>query len=250
MVARNYPACLTETLKWEGGLSNHPDDPGGLTNRGVTQAVYAAYRSKKGLAVISVAHLSEQELQEIYRRNYWDKVSGDTLNHGVDLATFDYAVNSGPGRAKPALERALRATPEATIKALCAARLSFVRGLRTFASFGKGWTRRITGIEARAVRMYYEGMGMPATVVADRLTTSQKQASRTATQQTGGAAAGTGGAAVTTDFSSFGGLLVAVAIFALAGFLFYRVVINRQRASAYKEQASQVIGNALTGAPR
>ena len=40
MSAENYEDCLSEILHHEGGYVNHPKDPGGITNRGVTKAVY------------------------------------------------------------------------------------------------------------------------------------------------------------------------------------------------------------------
>jgi lysozyme family protein len=241
MAAGNFNACLTETLKWEGGYSNHPSDPGGATMKGVIQTVYDGYRDGKGLARQPVRNIADSEVREIYQRNYWTKVNGDMQPFGVDLAVFDYGVNSGPGRAVPALAKAQRNTIEGTIKALCASRTAFVKGLRIFATFGTGWMRRISGIEARAVRMHFEATGLTPAQTKERLSNSGAMANRTAKQQGGGAAVGGGGAAGATDYSSVPGTIVAIAIFALAAFLIYRMVINRKRAAAYQEQASLVV---------
>jgi lysozyme family protein len=99
--------CLRFVLKWEGGLSNDPDDPGGLTNRGVTQARYDQYRKEKGLPKRSVANMTEQEMQEIYWKYYWIPVRGDEFAYPLALAVFDAGVNMGPVTAVKLLQRAI-----------------------------------------------------------------------------------------------------------------------------------------------
>lgn len=149
----NYPACLAEVLKWEGGWSNHPSDPGGATMKGVTQKTYDTYRGKSGKAKQSVKYISEAELQDIYRRNYWDAINGDNLPSGVDLAVFDFAVNSGPGRAVKYFNGVNGPSARTTINALCDKRMAFLRGLGTWKVFGKGWTNRVEGVRTKALRM-------------------------------------------------------------------------------------------------
>lgn len=159
-----FETCLTETLKWEGGWSNHPSDPGGPTMRGVIQRVYDAWRKRNGLPKRSVRNIEEHELQAIYRENYWQLVRGDELPPGVDLCVFDYGVNSGPSRSISHLQEVLgvkidgfmgpvtldavnAADPVEIVKKLCARRRKFVRQIKTYHVFGKGWNRRIDGIE-------------------------------------------------------------------------------------------------------
>ena len=166
----NFNLCLKVTLKWEGGYSDHPSDPGGATNRGVTQARYNEYRRDVGLSSRAVKHLTEAELQKIYRKYYWDVIRGDDLPLGLDLAVFDYAVNSGPRRAIKHLQGILgvnidgllgpdtlkaihKADVFTLIKALCGRRLRFVRGLRIYKTFGRGWSRRIKGIRKTGLSM-------------------------------------------------------------------------------------------------
>lgn len=158
----NFKKCLKPTLVWEGGFSNHPKDPGGATMKGVTQRVYDAFRSNTGKPKQSVAKISEAEVEAIYKLQYWDMVSGDDLPAGVDLAVFDYAVNSGTGRAAKALQKVLGVKQDgqigqltlkrvedveadALVVAICKERLAFVQRLSTWATFGKGWRRRIMG---------------------------------------------------------------------------------------------------------
>ncbi|MFZ1893647.1 MAG: glycosyl hydrolase 108 family protein, partial [Rhodoplanes sp.] len=95
MSAANYPRCLANTLREEGGWSNHPSDPGGPTMRGIIQREYTKYRAGKGLPNQSVRYITEVELQEIYAGNYWKPMLGDRWPKGPDQIVFDIAVNSG-----------------------------------------------------------------------------------------------------------------------------------------------------------
>ena len=164
----NFEKALALVLEHEGGWVNHPKDPGGATMKGVTQAVYDAYRKLRGRGVQSVKLISEEELRAIYKFQYWDKVQGDFLPVGVDYAVFDFAVNSGVSRAAKYLQAVLGATqdgqigaktlaaitsPANTINALCDRRIGFLRNLKTFLTFGKGWTRRVQGVRAHALEM-------------------------------------------------------------------------------------------------
>lgn len=179
----NFQAALTAVLKHEGGYVNHPKDPGGATNKGVTQAVYDASRKKWGYSTRSVKFITPEEVGVIYRIQYWDAVAGDELPSGLDYAVFDYAVNSGPSRAIRHLQIALGVTPDGvlgpktleaaklrsvkrTIEDLCDIRMRFLKGLKTWSTFGRGWERRVTDVEAMALRMAKEGPASPAVVSA------------------------------------------------------------------------------------
>ncbi len=165
-----FNTSLDETLKWEGGYSNHPDDPGGSTMKGVTQARYDGYRKDHGLPTRSVKNIQLDEVRTIYRKYYWDVVKGDLLPSGVDLAVFDFAVNSGPSRAAeylqkivkvevdgkigPAtLEAVSRQNPRVLIETLCDKRLAFLQRLSIWPTFGKGWGRRVAGIRKAALKL-------------------------------------------------------------------------------------------------
>jgi lysozyme family protein len=165
VTASNFKPSLTYTLAFEGGYVNHPKDPGGPTNRGITQAVYDAYRKLNGLAPKSVSLISLGEVAAIYKQQYWNAVLGDSLPIGVDYAVFDFAVNSGVARASRYLQLALgvmadghigyqtqvalgQADPQALIIRLCADRMAFLKGLDTYATFGKGWARRVIGAQS------------------------------------------------------------------------------------------------------
>lgn len=151
MMKNNLAACLAITLKHEGGFSNHPEDPGGATMKGVTLTTYRKYKPKATVADLKA--ITDSELQIIYRNGYWDIAGCDALPAGVDLAVFDYAVNSGAARAKRALADCATTDPSATIRALCEERLSFLKRLTTWGTFGRGWTTRVTDIRTKALAM-------------------------------------------------------------------------------------------------
>jgi lysozyme family protein len=183
MAKNTYPAALKETLKWEGGYVNHPADPGGPTNFGVTQRVYDGYRGGKGLPKQSVRYIGQGEVQAIYGQLYADKIRFDDLPAGIDLAVFDAAVNSGPGQAAKWLQRALGVKVDgvigpatilaastapnklAIIRGVCDLRLAFMRRLKTFETFGRGWVRRVEAIRASSLAM----AGAPKLELADTL---------------------------------------------------------------------------------
>jgi lysozyme family protein len=127
----NFPACLAITLKYEGGYSDNPRDPGGPTCRGITQRVYDAYRHGP-LGYRSVRYIAENEVQDIYRHQYWDAIRGDDLPAGVDLIAFDIAVNSGPGRATQWLAASAGYPPLERIYYLDSSRCSFWRQASVF----------------------------------------------------------------------------------------------------------------------
>jgi lysozyme family protein len=163
----NFHKCVPVILRYEGGFSNHPRDPGGVTLEGIIQRVYDAYRSRKGLARQALTAAMRgtaawtSERNEIYRLQYWNAIRGDELPAGVDLVVFDGAVNSGPFQSIKWLQRALGVTAdghfgEATMNALeacqdydaliadySARRLGMLRNLSTWDAFGKGWSARV-----------------------------------------------------------------------------------------------------------
>lgn len=156
----NYAKCLAQVLKYEGGYVDHPQDPGGPTNKGITQAVYDAWRKRNQQPTQSVRYINDTEVGAIYRQEYWDKISGDDLPSGIDFAVFDYAVNSGVSRAAKTLQSVVGVTQDGqigpqTIKATQAyvamavtnKRLAFMQSLSIWSTFGKGWSARIADVK-------------------------------------------------------------------------------------------------------
>lgn len=171
-VSEVFLKCFAETLSHEGKFSNHPLDPGGMTMWGVTRKVYAAFRGVRWQDVTEeeMRALTPEDVAPIYHANYWQVVRGDDLPLGISLMVFDIAVNSGPKRAVKMLQKAINSIqgrvkvavdgrigpktisaaralhPLDLIKAIARARLWFYFDLKTFATFGKGWTWRLVDV--------------------------------------------------------------------------------------------------------
>jgi len=148
----NLNEAVAKVLQWEGGYSNHPKDPGGPTNYGITIADVRKY-IKADATAIDVMNLTKAQAIEIYKNKYWKTqfYDCDTLASGVDLAVFDFGVNSGPARAKRYLDASVGGSSVDTINKLCDKRMTFLRGLSAFGIFGTGWTNRVKDIRATAL---------------------------------------------------------------------------------------------------
>lgn len=173
----NFERCLNEVLAHEGGWADHPKDPGGATMKGVTIGTFAQFKGRK-VTKDELRAISDVDLRTIYRRKYWDLVRGDDLPAGLDLVAFDAAVNSGPARGARWLQQAVGVTADgkvgpatvaaaqaqagaSAIERAIAIRLSFLRGLKTWPTFGKGWQRRVNEVRAVALDMANSGKVAP-----------------------------------------------------------------------------------------
>lgn len=166
-----FDRCLKAVLRHEGGYVDHPRDPGGATNLGVTLGTAKAYRldldGDGDVDKNDVRLLTPETAAPVYRKGYWLAAACDKLPAGVDYMIFDLAVNSGTARAKRYLQElvgvpadgvigpktlaAVAAVKPARLVAMIAARrLQFYRGLPTFPTFGRGWTRRLSEVTATA----------------------------------------------------------------------------------------------------
>jgi lysozyme family protein len=165
----NLVRAVEHMMKSEGGFVNHPLDPGGMTNLGVTQRVWEEWIGhpvdEKAMRALTPAIVAP-----MYKKKYWDTVAGDSLPSGVDLAVFDFSVNSGPGRAAKMLQRVLGVKQDGDIgeKTLAKAtsvdsskliadynivRLDFLQALPAWDTFGKGWSNRVAAVTADAITM-------------------------------------------------------------------------------------------------
>jgi len=104
--------ALKFTLRWEGGYVNHPADPGGATNKGVTKNVYDAYRRSKGMSLNDVRSITDAEVHDIYEHGYWAKARCPTLTVDLDTVQFDTAVNMGVGRAVKFMQKSTGCVPD------------------------------------------------------------------------------------------------------------------------------------------
>ena len=172
MAANNFVRSLTAVLKHEGGYVDHARDPGGATNMGITIGTLRASR-RTSVTKIDVRNLTKDEAGEIYRKKYWHKVRADEMPSGLDYALFDFAVNSGPSRAVKFLQHSVGVTedgeigpftmrairdykPSVIINSICDRRLAWLKRLRTWGTFGRGWMRRVNGVKRLAHTMATE----------------------------------------------------------------------------------------------
>jgi lysozyme family protein len=173
---QRFARCLPIILKHEGGFVDHPRDPGGATNHGIS----LRYMRSQGriwdldgdgdVDRDDVLRVTVEKAGIAYRSWFWADVRADDLPAGLDLVLFDYAVNSGPARPIRALQRRLGVQADgvfgpATLAAvrgindhtgavlgICAERLAFMKGLSTWDTFGRGWQRRVEDIQRQALQ--------------------------------------------------------------------------------------------------
>jgi len=167
----NFRSALSHVLTHEGGWADHPKDPGGATMKGVTLMTFRRHYGKARTKA-DLRNITDDQLEQIYRDGYWNRCRCDALPDGVDYAVFDAAVNSGPrrsirwlksavcdggngGMTDETVSRVLANSAESVVATACGARLSFLQKLRTWSIFGKGWSRRVEGVQSVALAMIF-----------------------------------------------------------------------------------------------
>ena len=188
MASDEFVAALPFVLRWEGGFVNHPKDPGGATNKGITQAVYDDWRRSQGAATQSVQLITDADVQAIYEKQYWLPAHSQELQTPLDLVQFDTAVNMGVGRAVRFLQHCAgcsvdgaygKNTADAVaacdqgqaVIEYCNARESYYRTLADknpdLAVFLKGWLNRVNALRAQAGLPGFERRGPPSVDFGD-----------------------------------------------------------------------------------
>lgn len=173
----SFQTALAHIFAHEGGYVDHPHDPGGATKFGITRATLARFRGVKPTAKLpksALRRLRRSEAAQIYYRYYWAPIWANRLPAGIAFCLFDFAVNSGPHRAVKMLQSIVQAPQDgrmgqvtfAAIKTfvathneiklidkLCAARLQFLKRLRHYPTFGRGWRRRVQSTRINAQKL-------------------------------------------------------------------------------------------------
>ena len=169
----NFKECLALVLKFEGGFVNHPSDPGGMTNLGVTKRVWEEYTGHEADEK-TMRGLTPEKVAPLYEQRYWRPTYCEVLPRGLDLLVFSMGINGGPGRAVKLLQQSIGCVPDGVIgprtmelikssnvAELIAkysdARRSYYRSLKTFDVFGRGWLARVDREQAEAINMIKNG---------------------------------------------------------------------------------------------
>ncbi|WEI18189.1 glycosyl hydrolase 108 family protein [Acinetobacter proteolyticus] len=156
-MAKTFQDALKRVLQHEGGYVNHPSDPGGETNYGITKATAQNYGYKG-----SMKNIPMDMVERIYKNQFWDALSCDSFPYSFAFQYFDAGVNHGLVNARKILQRALgvkddgivgvitlneiRKQPQfALINLFNAERIQFYTRIKTFNTFGKGWMSRVSG---------------------------------------------------------------------------------------------------------
>lgn len=146
-----FTEAIERVLGHEGGYVNDPSDPGGETKWGI---------SKRSYPNLNIAELTREDAIAIYYRDFWQPIAHLTSGMAVAYQLLDFAVNSGMGTARRALQRALGVAPDGIIgpitrtaleranesdvvMRLLAERLEFMASLSNWPQHGRGWARRI-----------------------------------------------------------------------------------------------------------
>lgn len=172
---KNYPTIMEHTFQWEGGYVDHPQDPGGATNMGITFSVLREWRGQP-ITKQDVRNLTREEAIDIYKAKYWNKVWGDIMPSGLDLVMMDAGVNSGifasirwvqralgnvnkDGKLGPQTYGAIQKQPNMVefVEKCVTERLKSVRQFRNYAVFGRGWENRIASVLHRATELAKNG---------------------------------------------------------------------------------------------
>ena len=170
-MASNFQECLDLVLKSEGGWVNHPSDPGGETNLGVTKRVWVEY---VGHPVESLKKLTKEDVAPLYELKYWRPCYCEVLPRGLDFVVFSMGVNAGPGRSIKLLQQSIGCVPDGVIgpktrglisssnganliAKFSEARREYYKSLKTFPVFGKGWLARVDREETEALDMIKNG---------------------------------------------------------------------------------------------
>lgn len=153
----DFEKAVEIVLEKEGGYVNHPNDPGGETNFGI---------SKRAFPEVDIKNLTIGHAKHIYEMYYWHKVKAEGLPVSLRLVVFDCAVNQGPGFAARALQSCLGITEDGIIGDETVNKSNEVNELEllecflkkrcdrylataNFDRFGKGWLRRLIEISVR-----------------------------------------------------------------------------------------------------
>ena len=168
-----FEQALPIILREEGGFSNDPADPGGITNLGVTKRVWEAWTHNPA-SESDMRSLTVSQVAPLYRAQYWNALDADSLPPAIALCVFDFGVNAGVARAARLLQSMVGVLQDGhvgpntgaalnnwvsvhsiaeVVRQYQVARVAFYKSLPTFSHFGAGWINRCTAIETAALKI-------------------------------------------------------------------------------------------------
>jgi len=165
----NWDRCFDMVIIHEGGYVDNPVDPGGATNLGCTKAVWEQYMGHE-VTKDDIRNLTKEDVKPLYKKRYWDAIHGDALPSGLDYCIFDCAINSGVGRAAKFIQEIVgvpadgaignntisaiaQINPVTLVNEFSDKRQYFLESLKIFATFGKGWTKRVLEVRNKSIDM-------------------------------------------------------------------------------------------------
>lgn len=155
-MSKDFKTALQRVLKHEGGYVNHPSDPGGETNFGITKNTARQFGYSG-----SMRNIPADIVEKIYQAQYWDAMNCDNFQFAIAFQFFDAAINHGLLNARKILQRAVGVKDDGVIGAISlramqyqsvhglinlfnAERIEFYTRISTFNTFGKGWMNRMS----------------------------------------------------------------------------------------------------------
>ena len=162
-----FEIALAKVLDHEGGFVDDTRDPGGMTCLGVTRSVWQEWVGHP-VTEREMRALTPDKVAPLYKRKYWDRVKADQLPDGLDYSVFDFAVNSGPGRAIKLLQSCVdvkidgdigpvtiaavnAANPRKLVFLYNDARLAFLKSLPHWDVYKNGWSKRVASVTQDAI---------------------------------------------------------------------------------------------------
>ena len=144
-------------MEREGGFAQLKGDE--TTNHGVTKTTWESYVGHP-VTVKDIQKLTINDILPLYKTKYWNASSCDKLPSGVDGFVFDFAVHSGVGTAIRHLQNIVGVLSDGSIGKLTLAsvgsmepkvlldnlykdRMAYIKKLKNYKSFKKGWENRI-----------------------------------------------------------------------------------------------------------
>lgn len=111
----NFEYIKPFILKWEGGFSNHPNDPGGATNKGITLSVYRSYYGQ-GKTVEDLKNISDEEWDNIFKAGYYNPMKANSINNkSIALLCVDMCWGSGTRTAIKKIQKCLGTTADGIV---------------------------------------------------------------------------------------------------------------------------------------